>query len=59
MPSDNDQDSPQAEGRYHSYRTHAIPWYVHLLWVSFWIGAISYALKFMIPAMQSELMSPP
>jgi hypothetical protein len=54
-----DQDNAQVEGRYHSYRTHAIPWFIHLMWVAFWIGSIAYALRYMIPAMQSELTAPP
>ncbi len=59
MTTATESGSPQEEGRFHSYRTNIIPWYVHLLWVAFWIGSIAYVLRYLIPAMQVELTSPP
>lgn len=39
----------QEEGAYHTYLTHHIPWYVRLMWVCFWIGAIWYIVRYAIP----------
>ena len=50
MPTNTtDRASPQEEGRYHTYTTHRIPWYVRLIWVGFWVGAIWYVIKYAIP----------
>ena len=29
--------SPQAEHRYHDYIGNAIPWYVRVIWIGFWV----------------------
>jgi len=34
---------------FHTYSTHHIPWYVRLMWVGFWVGAIWYVVKYAIP----------
>lgn len=47
------------EGRRHTYAGTRIPWYVRLLWIAFWIFAISYVIRFLLPALQQELTSPP
>jgi hypothetical protein len=54
-----DNHSPQQDLRYHTYVSHVIPWYVRLIWLVFWIFAISYALRNFLPAIQSELLTPP
>ncbi len=41
--------TPQEEGRFHTYTTHRIPWYVRLIWVGFWVGAIWYIIRYAIP----------
>jgi hypothetical protein len=51
--------SPEKEHENHNYRSSEIPWYVHLLWVSFWIFAVCYLVIYVLPQMQSELLSPP
>jgi len=48
-PHPTDTSSPQEEGRYHTYTTHRIPWYVRMIWVGFWVGAIWYVIKYAIP----------
>jgi len=40
---------PESERTFHTYRTHHIPWYVRLLWVGYWVGAICYVVKYAIP----------
>jgi len=50
-------DAPEVEHRQHAYRTNRIPWFVHLLWLCFWIFAISYVVTFLVPAIQVELVN--
>ena len=38
--------SRDAEGKFISYQTNKIPWYIHLLWASFAVGGIIYLLRF-------------
>jgi hypothetical protein len=47
------------EGRFHSYVGSRIPWYVHLLWVVFWCCAAWYVIRLLLPALRSELSTPP
>lgn len=51
--------SPVEEGRHHTYVGTTIPWYVRLMWVAFWITAISYVITYLLPALKHELISPP
>lgn len=54
-----DKTSPTEEGTFHAYTGNAIPWYVRLLWLIFWCAAIAYVVTWLLPAMQTELVSPP
>lgn len=49
----------EVEHQYHHYVGNDIPWYVRLLWVGFWILAVYYTIRFLFPALQSELLAPP
>ncbi len=51
--------APEQELRYHTYVSHVIPWYVRLIWLVFWIFAIGYVVKSFLPAIQTELLTPP
>lgn len=51
--------TPEAEDRYHSYTGTAIPWYVHLLWVLFWIFTVSYVASYLLPVLKTEMVAPP
>lgn len=51
--------SPEAENRNHTYFGSEIPWFVHVLWVGFWLFAMGYLLVYALPALQEELLSPP
>lgn len=51
--------SPESERQYHYYSSHVIPWYVHVLWVSFWIFAIGYLWIFALPSVGPEIANPP
>ncbi|MFO0909085.1 MAG: hypothetical protein U0794_12180 [Isosphaeraceae bacterium] len=51
--------SAEEAGRFHNYIGHHIPWYVRLLWLIFWVGAAWYTLRLLLPALNTELLSPP
>ena len=40
-------------------RLDAIPWFIRGIWIVFWCYAITYAVLWLLPALQSELLSPP
>jgi len=54
-----DQTSAEEEGRFLNYVGHDIPWYVRLLWLLFWILSAWYVIRLLLPALDSELLSPP
>ena len=54
-----DLPTPVEEGRYHTYVGHVIPWYVRVAWIVFWICSAAYVLRYLFPALQRELGSPP
>lgn len=51
--------SPETERRYHFYSSHVIPWYIHAIWISFWLFAIAYMLTNALPALRTEVINPP
>ena len=54
-----DRTSAEEEHTYHHYTGNAIPWFVRGVWIVFWCFAISYVLVWLIPSLQSELLTPP
>ena len=54
-----EKTSAVEEGTFHAYTGNAIPWYVRLLWILFWCGAIAYVVTWLLPALQTELITPP
>lgn len=54
-----EQTSAEAEHRHHRYLGYEIPWYVHTLWILFWILCIWYILRYQFPIIQSEIVNPP
>ena len=57
--SNVERTGPVEEGRFHRYTGNAIPWYVRLIWVVFWIFAVYYTVKYFLPTIQSEMVAPP
>ncbi len=51
--------TPEREGRFHRYQSSRVPWYVHVLWLLFWIFAVAYVLRYLLPAIKVEFLSPP
>ncbi len=49
----------ELESQNHTYAGYAIPWYVRLMWLLFWIFAMAYVVKYLLPALQVELLTPP
>lgn len=43
----------------HRYSASEIPWYIHATWVVFWIFVIYYVVTWLIPALQTEVVTPP
>jgi len=50
-----EQSSAQEEHEYHHYTGNAIPWFVRLIWIGFWIFTAVYTIRFLFPAIQEEL----
>ena len=53
-----DQQTPADDSRYHRYTSNAIPWFVRLIWLGFWVFAIYYTVRYLFPGLQTELLSP-
>ncbi len=51
--------TPEKELQYHTYVSSVIPWYVRLIWLVFWIFAAAYVIRNFLPAIQTELLTPP
>jgi hypothetical protein len=51
--------SPEEENKNHTYVTNRIPWFVHALWIIFWIMAITYVLSYQFPVIRTEFLNPP
>jgi hypothetical protein len=54
-----DNTAPEIEAKNHAYLGNVIPWYVRLLWVGFWILCVAYILRWLVPALKSEIANPP
>lgn len=54
-----DSTSAEEEGRYHNYVGHQIPWYLRVAWLLFWLFSAWYVIRLLLPALDSELLSPP
>lgn len=58
-PPPSSTGAPEAEHRFHDYTGNAIPWYVRAIWIGFWIFAVTYTIRYLLPAMQVELIQRP
>ncbi len=47
-----------AEGRHHRYVGNDIPWFVHVLWVLFWLFAVGYLITYQLPELRREFQKP-
>ncbi len=54
-----DKTTALQEHTYHHYTGNAIPWFVRGIWIIFWCYAITYVVLWLLPSLQSELLSPP
>jgi hypothetical protein len=45
-----------SDDQYHHYVGNRIPWYVRLMWLGFWILAVTYTIRLLFPAIQAELI---
>lgn len=51
--------TPEQDLQHHTYVGNVIPWYVRLMWLVFWIFAAAYVIRNFLPALQTELLTPP
>ncbi|MDX2036798.1 MAG: hypothetical protein SFX72_09105 [Isosphaeraceae bacterium] len=51
--------SAPRDRRFHNYVGHDIPWYVRLIWIAFWCYSAWYVIRWLLPALDTELLSPP
>jgi hypothetical protein len=51
--------SVEADSMFHKYRGNQIPWYVRMMWLGFWILAVTYTIRYLFPALQAELFTRP
>ncbi len=58
-PTPPEDRGPEADSHHHRYVGNEIPWYVHVLWVLFWVFAVAYTLVYVFPAIRAGLGSPP
>lgn len=54
-----DPRTAEAEHQFHNYTSNRIPWYVRLIWLAFWTFVVIYTVRYLFPALQIELVSPP
>jgi hypothetical protein len=54
-----DKTTPEEENSFHHYTGNAIPWFVRAIWIIFWCYAITYFVLWLLPSLQSELLTPP
>lgn len=50
-----DDTSAEVEHQHHQYSSSRIPWFVRLIWLGFWAFAIYYTVKYLFPAIQTDL----
>lgn len=53
--SETEKTTIQTDDQFHHYTGNRIPWFVRLIWLGFWIFAITYTILFLFPALQTEL----
>jgi hypothetical protein len=51
-----DKTSIETDTQYHHYTGNRIPWYVRVIWLGFWIFAIAYTIRYLFPAIRTELI---
>jgi hypothetical protein len=49
------EQTAEAEHRFHNYVGSRIPWYVRFIWIGFWIFAVYYTVTYLFPSLQQEL----
>ena len=54
IPMPVEAASAEQELEHHTYRSSEIPWWVRMIWLLFWVFAVYYSVKYVLPAIQSE-----
>lgn len=53
----DERTAAQSEHQHHHYRSNEIPWWLRGIWIGFWIFAVYYTIKYLVPALQLELFT--
>jgi len=48
--SEHAEQPLQTDSVHHTYVTHKVPWYVHLLWIAYLGVAVWYILRYVVPS---------
>ena len=59
MMPEVERTSAEQEHQFHHYSGNRIPWYVRLMWLGFWVLAITYTIRFLFPSIRVELFELP
>jgi hypothetical protein len=54
-----EQSTAQDDHRFHYYTTSKVPWAVHAIWLIFWAFSAYYVITYLLPALATEIQSPP
>jgi hypothetical protein len=58
-PKPGEPELPEHDRQFLTYRSNRVPWFIHILWFSFWVLAIWYVLRYQFPALPIEIRNPP
>ncbi len=45
----------EKESTFHTYTTHRIPWYIHAIWIGYFIALVWYVIQYAIPSAKNLL----
>lgn len=52
-PTTADLGLAEHEGQFHRYASNDIPWWVRAMWICYWIGALYYATRYLVPMVRA------
>jgi hypothetical protein len=50
-----EQQNGEQESSFHTYVTHRIPWYVHMIWMGYLIALVWYLIQYAVPSARDAL----
>lgn len=55
MSAGADAGLAERERQFHRYASNHIPWWVRAMWICYWIGAIYYTTRYLVPMVRAYL----